>query len=479
MPDEADMLNSPPSHRKSTRKRGPTDLETDEETKKRRTSEPQTVIEKQHHARDQQDATPVENFRPYHKAEPLESTSSPVSAGSAFVNGRPTPQATPTSPTPASTFNEDGTSPTRAATQSTRKTLSFYQASRLGRNSTLPRKDLRWLVQKLRDSEIVTRVVSGWTNAGSDELCADCDKLDLNYGSFVIGAHHSPEDDATLAQPTGPRGPPSQGKKTLGSLRQILVKSQRCPLCRLVVRSLADQENTLFARIATSLNSIDSTNNSSPFVDYNAVCEVYWQVDGRKKMQDQDGRFVETPCTRRLSVQWKRSEYKEAHLVLVAPNVDFGPPNLFLGRLLTSEDVSKHEQIENWYNLCSQEHGEKCAIDHENPMFQYFRKESYFGVIDIKNMKLAALPEKAPYAALSYTWGRPPQGEHRFRTTYKTVDRLKMDGGLREIEKALPRTIMESIELAKKLGFEYLWVDALWYDSFVWNSTLGHLLICT
>lgn len=58
------------------------------------------------------------------------------------------------------------------------------------------------------------------------------------------------------------------------------------------------------------------------------------------------------------------------------------------------------------------------------------------------------------YAALSYCWGLTPQLE---KTTSKNL-RRQLDGISLQI---LPKTIADAIRLCCKLGFEYVWVDAL------------------
>ncbi|KAJ4138810.1 hypothetical protein NW768_002683 [Fusarium equiseti] len=63
--------------------------------------------------------------------------------------------------------------------------------------------------------------------------------------------------------------------------------------------------------------------------------------------------------------------------------------------------------------------------------------------------------ESLEYAALSYAWG--PVSNHSFKTTFANLEaRIK---GLPFSQ--LPRTIQDAIILTRKLGFKYLWVDAL------------------
>ena len=289
-----------------------------------------------------------------------------------------------------------------------------------------------------------------------------CETLELNYGSFVIGSLSRSDHNPILARPVGSRRGPTPGKKPLGSLRLILGRSVHCPLCRLIIRSLAEQNNTLLARLIANLESgAEMKEWDTTITNLDAKCEASWQLDGREKVEDDDGNIVEVPCTRRLCIQWPKSDYSDAHLVLVFPDVDFGPRSLFLGRFLTSLEDPKIEQIRKWYRICSESHGENCVIDHTHEDFEDLRNESYFGVLDIYEMQLTALPRNSSYAALSYTWGKDQEGVVRFKTTINNVDTLKEPGGVRNIENQLPRTIRDTIDLVRELGIRYLWVDAL------------------
>ncbi|KAH7308042.1 heterokaryon incompatibility protein-domain-containing protein [Stachybotrys elegans] len=65
-------------------------------------------------------------------------------------------------------------------------------------------------------------------------------------------------------------------------------------------------------------------------------------------------------------------------------------------------------------------------------------------------------PEKgahAPYLALSYCWGGPQPVE------LKKTNMLGMKRGIDDT--ALPQTIRDAISITRKLGYRYLWVDAL------------------
>ncbi|KAK5135124.1 hypothetical protein LTR08_005649 [Meristemomyces frigidus] len=103
--------------------------------------------------------------------------------------------------------------------------------------------------------------------------------------------------------------------------------------------------------------------------------------------------------------------------------------------------------------------------------------ESYFGVLNVETMCLTALPKGAEYVAFSYTWGEraaqnaDPGVEH-FKTRLDNVESLKVKGGMMDVFDRLPRAIQDCIGLVKRLGFKFLWVDALCIlqdDQEVWS----------
>lgn len=209
-----------------------------------------------------------------------------------------------------------------------------------------------------------------------------------------------------------------------------------------------------------------------------AKCQLMWQIDGRRKTVDEHGEESEANVTRRLQIQWEDKAYDDAFIVLVYPDVNFGPRKQFLGRLLDSSEVSRIEQIRRWYRLCSEEHAENCGIDHANSeRFEDLRHESYFGVIDVNAMRLTALPEgEMEYAALSYTWG--PHAATLFQTTQRNVYQLQKPDGLNHVWDQLPKTIQDAIELVRELGIGYLWIDSLCIlqgDAEVWGLNSNHM----
>lgn len=86
------------------------------------------------------------------------------------------------------------------------------------------------------------------------------------------------------------------------------------------------------------------------------------------------------------------------------------------------------------------------------------KRTSGMKVIDCNKARPAVIlaPESCSYAALSYVWGQPfPSGHGKPPGEPQTVTCLS---------EALPRTILDSIEVCKSLGMRYLWVDRYCID---------------
>lgn len=67
--------------------------------------------------------------------------------------------------------------------------------------------------------------------------------------------------------------------------------------------------------------------------------------------------------------------------------------------------------------------------------------------------------EVAEYAALSYCWGKAEAGDINIETTTETIAQRK--SCLFLANERVPATILDAIEITKRLGIPYLWIDAL------------------
>ncbi|KAF5625601.1 hypothetical protein F52700_8966 [Fusarium sp. NRRL 52700] len=127
--------------------------------------------------------------------------------------------------------------------------------------------------------------------------------------------------------------------------------------------------------------------------------------------------------------------------------------------LLSTEGVETAITLANsWIQNCSANH-EKCRAQPGN---YHLRKTTPTRLIDVASQNGVSVPKivitntssEMEYFALSYAWG----SGHSFAKTTAS--------NLEEMQKGLPwdelsKTVQEAIVFTRRLGFRYLWVDAL------------------
>ncbi|KAL9066214.1 MAG: hypothetical protein Q9157_007222 [Trypethelium eluteriae] len=208
-----------------------------------------------------------------------------------------------------------------------------------------------------------------------------------------------------------------------------------------------------------------------------AQCFVTWKLDGRKtKAAVADKNESGRGYTRRLHLGWRNKRLKDAYLVFaprerytITPSDAqrvYGEEQLFMGRMVET-DGSIYARIKSWLDLCKTRHRSPCdLVDLElNRRFENVMSHSYFGVVDVQNMQLVGLPAESsvsqsghpPFAALSYVWGR----SQPFVTNTENVSLLRTHGGIEKVSMELPTVIKDSIDLTRRLGLQYIWIDAL------------------
>jgi hypothetical protein len=233
----------------------------------------------------------------------------------------------------------------------------------------------------------------------------------------------------------------------LGTLKEIHSRHKECPFCRLVTHSLAEQSvKKRGGEIPVTEQTVDD------WPEKNAICYASWQVDGRILKRDAEGQITSSrACTRRIRLHWDWPEFFDTYIVLMAQPTRESP-GLFLGQTLQSARIDP-AKIRQWTEYCVGSHGSRC----HGKSHDFSQWKSFFGVIDVNDMRLTSLPNGARYIALSYMWG----SGRVFTTKEENIKSLLSHGGIRKNLSALPRTIRDSIDLVRALGERYLWVDAL------------------
>ncbi|KAK3343477.1 heterokaryon incompatibility protein-domain-containing protein [Lasiosphaeria hispida] len=112
------------------------------------------------------------------------------------------------------------------------------------------------------------------------------------------------------------------------------------------------------------------------------------------------------------------------------------------------------ERVASWIRRCREEHGPRCVEGYLAVADHPIRVPGFF-VIDVNRKCLTTLPGGMEYVALSYVWGK----SNHVNTTKSNVDLFRVDGAFDRVR--LPKTIRDAIEVTARLGYRFLWVDAV------------------
>ncbi|KAL0938107.1 uncharacterized protein CTRU02_207838 [Colletotrichum truncatum] len=313
------------------------------------------------------------------------------------------------------------------------------------------------------------------------KLCTGCRSLELGVNCFKVKAassndtkNASPEHVTPLRSYTTPQ--------QLGSLSEIRQRSSNCEMCALII------------------DSVEEAGTRNPIGDYlsaaaeaeleDALCSVSWEIDGREaastKGHGKNPVNAVRGITRRMHIRWTNPRLSDAYLVYVAPDKSartasdadrvWAKDSMFLGRNIT-QDIENQALIRSWLDLCQKSHRGPCRQKNEQQVDRFVEmvSHSYFGVIDVQNMQLTQLPIKPsrdrredsdeadsdrhdPYVALSYVWGAD---ETAYTTLAENVMLHRMHGGLEDVLHRLPKAIQDAMDLVRRLGFRYMWIDRL------------------
>ncbi|KAH7308338.1 heterokaryon incompatibility protein-domain-containing protein [Rhexocercosporidium sp. MPI-PUGE-AT-0058] len=110
-----------------------------------------------------------------------------------------------------------------------------------------------------------------------------------------------------------------------------------------------------------------------------------------------------------------------------------------------------------WLELCKENHAE-CWKTGETP-----RKEEWMEhdikLIDLENDCVVNVTGICEYVALSYVWGGSDVPQ--LKLVKSTTQRLFTKGGLSSSHGDVPSTISDAMEVTRRFGKKYLWVDAV------------------
>ena len=154
-----------------------------------------------------------------------------------------------------------------------------------------------------------------------------------------------------------------------------------------------------------------------------------------------------------LRISTEPDSHNWSFLVLLADSVPADFPNDLCARPLTPQ--IDRDLLRLWLSSCTEDHM-RCNV----PWWSQQERKgelSAFRVIDLLQKCIVWIHPSERYTTLSYVWGNSTG----FRATTRNISSLEQEGGLRKIEKSIPKTIRNAMQLVEDLGERYLWVDSL------------------
>ncbi|PQE09179.1 heterokaryon incompatibility protein [Rutstroemia sp. NJR-2017a BBW] len=110
--------------------------------------------------------------------------------------------------------------------------------------------------------------------------------------------------------------------------------------------------------------------------------------------------------------------------------------------------------VKEWLNGCETYHS--CSSTFTSLTGPY-RTPTAFRCIDVQEMRIVQPPPKCRYLTLSYVWGSGP----KFVALQENIAELSQPGGLNSRLSHLSNTIRDAIEVTRRLGEKYIWIDSL------------------
>ncbi|KAK5655695.1 hypothetical protein OQA88_5628 [Cercophora sp. LCS_1] len=272
-----------------------------------------------------------------------------------------------------------------------------------------------------------------------DGLCENCQaQNDFHYGNFDhLASEELPRSHAITIP--------------IGTLEDILNRQSQCAFCTLVISAISTawKQSPLLTRI-----------DEKP-----VACRIRNRVvgvvrkPGSKTAYHENFRANEyqyTSC--RLVIECKPAP-PGCHSDVEIQAVDSGPElkGLFDNAPLFTKRPSQKlrsidfDLVRKWLTYCSTSHP-RCTPDPVNSTDPYLH---VFRLIDVSTLNIVSAPPAAPYAALSYVWGKAPF----LRLLSSNVAALSLPNAL--VPSTLPPTICHAILATQNLSLRYLWVDAL------------------
>ncbi|KAH9476376.1 hypothetical protein JR316_0011951 [Psilocybe cubensis] len=161
-----------------------------------------------------------------------------------------------------------------------------------------------------------------------------------------------------------------------------------------------------------------------------------------------------------VSIEWKKKggfffSTEGDNLAFLNEDIATSP----YGSARAVHNVIDPNLIKKWLAICERDHGDPC-----NPQGRVIKSSSdddgvaVLRLVDVIDLCIVEASPGDCYVALSYIWG-PSLPD--IRLTKGTLSDLTTKGSLSSFFPIMPKTIVDAIDLVRRIGERYLWVDML------------------
>ncbi|PQE14955.1 heterokaryon incompatibility protein [Rutstroemia sp. NJR-2017a WRK4] len=270
------------------------------------------------------------------------------------------------------------------------------------------------------------------TQAPPIPLCTACSPLNLSLSAFLSDSYTE------------------RKMHLLGFLPELSERTTSCRLCELLIQTC---DSGLWRQVSPEKEQ----------VHFSAA----W-YDANNTGQKSDGGKEETRSKAAILMVYIQKHYEAVGLTLSIRPL-FSSPTIqgsedTTGNFLEEEYQHFAKQIESelmdfslvkeWLNGCETYHS--CSTVFASLTGPY-RTPTAFRCIDVQEMRIVQPPPQCRYLTLSYVWGSGP----KFVALQENIAELSQPGGLNSRLSHLSNTIRDAIEVTRRLGEKYIWIDSL------------------
>ncbi|KAK1825792.1 heterokaryon incompatibility protein-domain-containing protein [Podospora conica] len=286
----------------------------------------------------------------------------------------------------------------------------------------------------------------------ADLLCSQCEKVGKEMILPLLEAHRTGSQDAFNTH-----------SLLLGTVGEIADRKLTCPSCKDLDREMA--------------RYIPRGWNARP--NHDIVLTIHYPTYPKHEQEEQtreDGHaHLPLKMALKMDAQIRNNAYARVPFTMSlramgperkggdwlyyfakdAPLEEGGPVDS-RGKLIDPRAVDI-DLLRYWMKRCQETHGDIC---HARPVrFPPQACPDGILLVDLEGFNLCHSSLDQRYAALSYVWGNA----NNLRTTTASLPRHLESGSLdfHSGDMYIPETIRDFLRLAKKLGFDYAWVDSL------------------